>query len=463
MALIIFDLDGVLVDSRDMHFQVVNEALPEQYRITEKEHLAKYDGLSTRQKLEKLTKEKGMPPELYDSVWDLKQMLTFAWLDREVKHNAKLVGLFSHLRCQGHKVVVASNSIRKTVEIFVRRSGLQALTDLIVSNEDVELPKPNPQMYLQAMAKFGVGPKDTYIFEDSLIGRQAAFDTGAHICAVNNSTELTEEYAMASIEGTSKPPLKWVNKRMNVLIPMAGEGSRFAKAGYTFPKPLIEVNGEPMIKVVVDNLNLDANYIFLVRKEHDDKFNISSTLRQIQPGCQIVLVDQLTEGAACTTLLARHLIDNGQPLLVANSDQVLEWDSCAFYHSVNSAIDGAILTFESVHPKWSYVQLDADGNVTRVAEKEVISSHATCGLYHFAKGSDYVRYADQMIAKGTRCGQSFNGQGEFYVAPIYNEAIADGKIIKTFEVARMHGIGTPEDLNSFLANRPSNSGGPSCR
>lgn len=448
--LVIFDLDGVLIDTREMHYHVLNKALPSGYTITEKEHLTKYDGLSTRQKLDKLHSEKGLPRDEFESIWGCKQELTFKALEEMVSSNQKLISMFSKLKEQGFAVVVASNSIRKTIEIVVNCSGIAKYVDLIVSNEDVTKPKPNPQMYLTAMSRFGIGPKDTYVFEDSLIGRQAAFDSGANVCPVNNSSELTERYVMDCLTGSnSKTAMKWVNKKMNVLVPMAGEGSRFAKAGYTFPKPIIEVNGKPMIQVVVENLNLEANYIFLVRKEHDDKFNISSTLRQISPGCEIVHVDQLTEGAACTTLLAKSLIDNDSPLLIANSDQYLEWDSCSFYHSVNSSVDGAILTFESVHPKWSYVSQDSDGNVTRVAEKEVISNKATVGIYYWAHGSAYVKYAEQMISKDIRHGQSFNGKGEFYVAPVYNEALADGLVVKTFDVKKMWGLGTPEDLNVF--------------
>jgi hypothetical protein len=132
-------------------------------------------------------------------------------------------------------------------------------------------------------------------------------------------------------------------------------------------------------------------------------------------------------------------------LLIANSDQLVEWRSGEFYHSLNTNnIDGSILTFYNTHPKWSYVRIDDYGNVTTLREKEVISNHATVGIYYWAKGSDYVRFAEQMIRKDIRTN------GEFYVAPVYNEAIAEGKIIKTFEVDKMYGLGTPEDLNYYL-------------
>lgn len=385
MKLIIFDLDGVLIDSRDIHFDVLNKALSQldsKYIISKKEHLTKYDGLSTRQKLVKLTKDKNLPESMYDIIWNNKQILTFNELDKVVTVNDKLISIFSYLKMNGFVIAIASNSIRKTIDIVINNSGISEFVDLIVSNEDVSYPKPNPQIYLTVMQKFGISPHETYIFEDSYIGRQSAFKSGATVCPVNNSTELTIDYVKECVSMNKNNQLKWENKKLNILIPMAGEGSRFSKAGYTFPKPIIEVNGEPMIKVVVDNLNIEANFIFIIRKEHDDKFNISSTLKQIEPSCKIVKIDGLTDGAACTTLLAKEYIDSDAPLLIANSDQFIEWDSCEFYHSINTTIDGSIITFENVHPKWSYVKLDEDGNVTQVAEKEVISNKATCLHYN---------------------------------------------------------------------------------
>ena len=131
-----------------------------------------------------------------------------------------------------------------------------------------------------------------------------------------------------------KRKIPWRNKKMNVLIPMSGAGSRFAQAGYTFPKPLIDVNGKPMIQVVVENLNIEGTYIFVVQKEHREKYNLDSLLSLIAPGCKIVEVDGITEGAACTTLLAKDYINNNQPLIMANSDQFLEWNSNEFMYKM---------------------------------------------------------------------------------------------------------------------------------
>lgn len=239
-------------------------------------------------------------------------------------------------------------------------------------------------------------------------------------------------------------------KNMKVLIPMAGLGSRFEKVGYTFPKPLIPIknfNDDPMIKVVVDNLNIKAQHIFIVRKEHYEKYNLNSLLRIISPGCEIIQINYITEGAACTTLLAKELINNDEPLLIANSDQFLVWNSNEFMYSViGDEIDGGILTFPNSHPKWSYVKLDDTGFVTEVKEKTVISNEATTGIYYWERGSDYVKYAEQMIDKNVRVNN------EFFVAPVYNEAIQDGKKIKIFHIDKMMGLGTPEDLEYFINN-----------
>ena len=232
---------------------------------------------------------------------------------------------------------------------------------------------------------------------------------------------------------------------MNIIVPMAGAGSRFEKAGYTFPKPLIEVKGQPMIAKVVENLNLQGKYIFLVQKAHYEKYDLENLLNLIAPGCEIVQIDGLTEGAACTVLKARALIDNDQPLLISNSDQWIKWNSFETISSFNNE-DGGILTFKSVHPKHSFAKVDGDGYVTEVAEKNPISSDATVGIYHWKRGSDFVKYADQMIANNVRTNN------EFYICPVYNEALKDGFKIKASLVDQMWGMGTPEELNNFLAH-----------
>jgi dTDP-glucose pyrophosphorylase len=323
--------------------------------------------------------------------------------------------------------------------------------DLIISNEDVKNGKPHPEMYWKAMSTLGVLPEETLIVEDSPPGLLAAARSRANILRVKNPNEVTLGNILVKVNDQKYIKPKWQGGNMNVLIPMAGAGSRFQQAGYTFPKPLIEVNGKPMIQTVVENLNVEANFIFVVQKEHREKYNLDTLLNLIAPNCKIVEVEGVTEGAACTTLLAKEFINNDQPLLMANSDQFVEWDSSEFLYKMNEQnADGGIVTFKATHPKWSFARVNELGLVTEVAEKNPISDIATVGIYYWAKGSDYVKFAEQMIEKNIRVNN------EFYVCPVFNQAIEAGREIRVFDVPGMWGLGTPEDLKHFLENYKTN-------
>ena len=451
--LIIFDLDGVLVDAKKIHYETLNKSLQsvdEKYFINWDDHLSIFDGLKTKEKLEILTNQKGLPKDLHKTIWDKKQKLTLDTLSK-ITESTKLKDILFKLIESNYKIACCSNSIRKTVLTVLSKLGIIEYFDLIISNEDVKNSKPHPEMYWKAMSIFGVLPDQTLIIEDSPPGLLAASRSKSHVLRVMSPEHVTYEninnkIKEIEIEKNMKIP-KWVDKKLNVLIPMAGAGSRFEKAGYTFPKPLIDVNGKPMIQVVVDNINVEANYIFVVRKEHRNKYNLDTLLNLITPNCKIVEIDEITEGAACTALLAKEFINNDYPLLMANSDQFVEWDSNEFMYKMNETdSDGGIVTFTSTHPKWSFAQVDDKGFVTRVAEKNPISNIATVGIYFWKHGSDYVKYAEEMIDKNLR----FNN--EFYVCPVFNQAIQDKKNIRIFNIEKMWGIGTPEDLNYFLNN-----------
>lgn len=452
--LIIFDLDGVLIDSRELHYQSLNDALlsvDSKYVITRDEHLSVYDGLNTTSKLKLLSKYKNLPSDYYDIIWERKQSATFE-LIKQFSTDHKLINIFSNLKSQGYLIAVASNSIRETVKLSLLKTGIMEYTDFYITNQDVSNPKPFPEMYWRCMSVLKVLPKDTLIIEDSHIGRQAAIDSGANLLAVENTHDVTWEKINNKLQQMNSQSIKnsvpWKDSRLNVLVPMAGAGSRFAQQGYTFPKPLIEVNGKPMIQVVVENLNIEAHYIFIVQKEHYEKYNLKYLLNLISPGCDIVQVDGITEGAACSTLLAKEFIDNDNPLVMANSDQYVDWNSneCMYAFSADD-IDGGIVTFESSHPKWSYAKLGDDGFVAEVAEKKPISNNATVGIYYWKHGKDYVKYAEDMIAKNIRVNN------EFYVCPVFNQAIQDEKKIKVKKIDKMWGLGTPEDLSYFLTHK----------
>ncbi len=408
MKLIIFDLDGVLVEAKTIHFDALNEALGPKYAIEWNEHLSKYDGLKTNQKLEMLTQEKGLPTELYKQVWDEKQRLTLQKL-HDLQPSVQLQVCMKSLVDQGYKIACCSNSIRKTVLTVLSKLGIIEYFDLILSNEDVKNSKPHPEIYWKAISMMGYLPEETLIVEDSPFGLLAANRSKSHVMRVGSPKDITYNNIYKHLNNKVNMTPKWKNEKLNVLIPMAGAGSRFEQAGYTFPKPLIEVSGKPMIQVVVENLNLDANYIYVVQKSHREKYNLDTLLNLLTPGCKIVETDGLTEGAACTALLAKDYIDNDNPLFFANSDQFVEWDSNEFMYKIQETnADGGIVTFTATHPKWSFAKIDENGLVTEVAEKNPISDIATVGYYYWKQGSDFVKYAEQMIEKNIRVNNEFS-------------------------------------------------------
>jgi dTDP-glucose pyrophosphorylase len=237
---------------------------------------------------------------------------------------------------------------------------------------------------------------------------------------------------------------------VNVVIPMAGQGSRFAKAGYTKPKPFIDVAGHTMIETVMDNLALEgARYILIARKDHIEAEAEAASRLLARGDVDIITLDSLTEGTACTVLHARALIDNSAPLLIANCDQVVDFACGAFVSDcLDRDLDGSILCFRdgARDPKWSFAKTDAKGLVTEVAEKVAISDLATVGLYLFREGADFVAGAVDMIVRNERVN------GEFYTCPVYNHLIRKGGRIGVHEIdaGAMHGLGVPEDLMAYL-------------
>jgi NDP-sugar pyrophosphorylase family protein len=237
---------------------------------------------------------------------------------------------------------------------------------------------------------------------------------------------------------------------LNIVIPMAGKGSRFQEVGYSFPKPLIDIGGKTMIEVVVNNLKpkCDHKFIFICQKDHYEKYDLYHILKKATDNkFEIIQINGITEGAACTVLTAIKHIDNDDELLVANSDQFIEGDIDDFIDSARKKnADGYIMTFKASHPKWSYARVDKSGKVLEVAEKQVISDNATVGIYYFKKGSDFVQSVQSMINKNIR----FNN--EFYVCPSFNEMILLDKNVYIEEIPydKMHGLGTPQDLEAFL-------------
>jgi dTDP-glucose pyrophosphorylase len=239
---------------------------------------------------------------------------------------------------------------------------------------------------------------------------------------------------------------------LHIVIPMAGLGSRFAQKGYLDPKPLIQVNNIPMIRLVIENLRpaIPHRFIFICQREHVMEYGLESRLAAWAPDSRLLLLDKVTEGAACTVLLARNEINLDAPLMIANSDQYIDASIDIYLNNLDKrSLDGLIMTMKADDPKWSFVELNEYCMAKRVVEKEVVSTEATVGIYNFRRARDFFDSADAMIAANERVN------GEFYVAPVYNRMIAAGAKIGVFNIgavgAGMYGLGTPDDLNAFLA------------
>ena len=450
IKLIVFDLDGVLVDTTQLHYDCFNEALAtygEQYVITHKEHIEKYNGYPTKYKLDLLTKEKGLSRELHNDIWKLKQKITQESLSKYLIKNDDVINTLKKLG-ESYKIYVASNSIWKTIKNSLYYTGLLEYVDYFISCEDVTKPKPSAEIYFKCFNKAQVNSSEVLILEDSPTGLKSAYGSGANVMEVKSIKEdITYDKIISrisEIENTHRP----IPMDVNILIPMAGHGSRFAKAGYKMPKPLIDVNGKAMIQSVIENIGIKGRNIFIVQKEHYEKYYLQILLNAISPNCKIVITEGVTEGAACSVLLAKDYIDNDKPLIIANSDQNIEWGEGGVDKFVEDCmkenIDGCISIFKNNHAKFSYAKLGENGYVDLVAEKKVISENATTGIYYWKKGSDFVKYAEEMIKKNIRVNN------EFYVAPVFNQAIEDGKKIITSECYKFHCLGTPEDLEAYL-------------
>ena len=463
---IFFDLDGVLFDGRVFHrdlflMTVVQFGVK---GIDEAYHDKYLEGLSTKQKIDILIKKGLLSPQSKMDFFDIKQNLTESALSSPQKPNEYLISTLTILKEKGYRLVCVSNSITTTVRKSLYLTGILDLFDRIYGNESCSHPKPSPEPYLHAFQKEGVDPTEVLILEDSECGRTAAYASGGHVLPIVDTMDVTLDKILKAIHLVNQGQMSEEKKTIHVVVPMAGLGSRFSKAGYTVPKPFIPVFGKPMIQWVIDNMKVHPEvyggvpiespwalkFHFIVQQTHLNAYNFDALCRSCNIDYTITPITSVTEGAACSVLLAKEHINNDEPLVTVNSDQFLEWDQNEFYRSLcNEEFDGCISVFEQNDPadiKWSYSKIDSKGIVTEVAEKKYISNWATTGIYGWKHGSDYVRYAEEMIAKNIRVN------GEFYVCPVYNEAIGAGGVFRNLVCKRIWGLGVPEDLEIFLKN-----------
>lgn len=436
---VIFDMDGVLVDADKWHYNALNVALQHAdiEPISWQEHLTVYKGIPTREKLRILGERKGLPAHLWPKILVSKQEVIEQIIGSFCEPDLEKVEM-ARLLARNFRLVVCSNAVRASVDLMLDRSGVGEFFEFTLSNEDVERSKPDPQIYHTAFERLGLAPDECVIVEDSDVGKAAALASGGVLCSVNDPSEVNYYRVMRTVLESD---------RVNIVIPAAGQGKRFAEVGYQHPKPLIDVAGKPMIQLVLDSFNDVGRPIVILQERHVSRYAADFVVKHVAPNAEVVTVDGITEGAACTVLRAEHLIDGAAELILANSDQVVDAPVAEFLAAMRlRGADGGILVFRDTDPKWSFARTDETGRVLEVAEKRPISDLATVGIYYFRRGSDFVAGAKQMIARDRRVN------GEFYVCPVFNELVEAGKRIYVHHIDRsqMHGLGTPEDLEAYL-------------
>jgi len=231
-------------------------------------------------------------------------------------------------------------------------------------------------------------------------------------------------------------------EKINIIIPMAGKGQRFLEAGYKIPKPLLNLGDRPIIEYIIKTMRMpNAQFIFIVRQDHCDESDLDKKLLEIEPNAKIMKINEVTEGAICTVLLAKEYFDDDNPIIIKDCDQIINWDPRAFMEFVlRQKADGAIVNIHTDRPNYSFSRIDTKGRIIETAEKTVISNHGSVGIYYFARGRDLIKYAQRMIDKNLRTNN------EFYTSPVYNQFIQDFKLILHYPIAEMFQLGTPEEF-----------------
>lgn len=237
------------------------------------------------------------------------------------------------------------------------------------------------------------------------------------------------------------------NNKINIVIPMAGAGSRFQVAGYKVPKPFIEFNGKMMIEHVLSSFkNINANFILVLQEKFltEEKEQLNKLKNNYN--LDFVTVPKLTMGAAITALAAHKKIDKHSDILFADSDNIFNSNDIEnFINYVRkNELDGALLTFSSNEPCFSYAQIDKNGYLIKTKEKEVISNHAISGVYYFR---DLEQFKDAVIDLVVESDLS---KGEFYMSNVYNHLMKQTKKIGVYDIEHFDCVGTPEQLNEYI-------------
>jgi len=369
---IIFDMDGVLIEAKDWHYEALNKALSLfGYEISRYDHLVTYDGLPTSKKLEMLSMERGLPRKLHKFINELKQQYTVDKIFTDCFPMFHHEYALAKLKSEGYKLAVGSNSIRNTIDLMMQKSNLKEYLDFFLSNQDVKKGKPDPEIYNKAIERLGLSPKECMIVEDN--------------------ESITTQYMRSLYEIEKKTVLQHVYEHLSK----------------------------------IDN----AEFIFIVKREDVSKYHIDDMIKLLVPNVRVIIAERDTKGSICTCLLAIDSLDDEESLIIVGADQVLNINLNEVVNNfIKNDYDAGTIIFEDIHPKWSYVKLDESGLVIQAAEKRPISKNATTGFYYYKKAKDFLDSATLMIKKGA----SVNGV--YYVAPSLNEMVLKQKKIGTYRV-----------------------------
>ena len=433
----LFDLDGVLVNSVDIQYQSTIDAINKYTKIdiTNKFDNILKSTITTKKKLQYFVEKNIISKEQIVDIYNEKKKIADSKFNHLTIDNEK-IKLFSFLKKKKCRIAVVTNGNKNSAKIILKALGLYCFLDLLISNEDVINSKPHSEPYIKAISHFGGDLKNFIIFEDSETGLKSAYGTGCEVYKVENINDIN----LSLIKQLN-------NLNRNILIPAAGLGSRFKKRGFKLQKPLIELENKTLIEHAISSLDIEGNYIFVIRKiDNNSNIELITALRNIKPECKVIEIDYVTEGSASTCYLAKEFIDNNNELIISNCDQILKWDSKKFLE-YSSNYDCSVLTYKSNEDKNSFIKTDENNKGIEIREKEVISDNALVGVHYFKKGSDFIKSYEYIL------NNKIKFKNEYYVSTVCNHLINEGKEVVNYpfqENELYYSTGTPEDYFKYM-------------
>lgn len=433
----LFDLDGVLVNTDNIQYESLVTAITHYFPLDLNNNIINIlkNTITTSDKLDYLINEKLILKNKKLEIYNKKKEIA-DHLFNKLSVDYEKINLISYLKKNNCKISVVTNGNKKSAILILKAIRIYELIDLLITNEDVNNPKPHSEPYIKAISYFGGDLDKFIIFEDSETGLLSANGTGCKVYKVNNINEVNIDL------------IKNLNKiNRNILIPAAGLGSRFRERGFKLQKPLILLDNKTLIQHAIDSLDIEGNYIFIIRKiDNESNIDLINVLKKVKPDCKIIEIDYVTEGSASTCYLAKEYIDNEQELVITNCDQILHWNSDK-YMKYSSNYNCSVLTYKSDSNKNSYIKVDKNNIGIEIREKEVISDDALVGLHYFKRGKDFIKHYENIYEKKIKF------KNEYYVSTVCNDLILNGLEVVKYQLLEnesYYSTGTPNDYFQYM-------------